>query len=88
MIEAEQEALLVVARHPRLSVGQYHVFRYVSRFGKVNEPSADLGVVVNNQNTATHNLEKKKISFKKTRSLFKITMCLRDEWRRHLPHEF
>jgi len=58
MIEAEQEAFFVVARHPWLSVSQYHVFRHVSRFGKVNEPSTDLGVVVNDQNTATHNLQK------------------------------
>lgn len=56
MVETKQEALLVVARHPWSSVGKYCMFGYLSCLSKVNQPSADLSIVVYDQNTATHNL--------------------------------
>lgn len=56
MVQTVQETLFVVARHPRLSVGEYRVYGHVPRFGEIDQPSADLGVVVNYQNTAAHNL--------------------------------
>lgn len=58
MIEAVQKTFFVVSRHPRLPVGKHHVLGYFSRFGEINQPSADFGIVVNYQNTATHNLQK------------------------------
>lgn len=59
MIETEQETFFVIARHPRLTVCEHHVFGYVSRLGEVDQPSTDFGVIVNHQNTAAHDLEEK-----------------------------
>lgn len=56
MVEAKQEALLVVSRDPWSSVGKYCIFGYLSCLGKVNQPSTDLSIVVYDQDTAAHNL--------------------------------
>ena len=56
VVEAEEEALLVVALLPLFAVRQPEVRGYLARFRKVDQPDADFLVVVDHENTAADHL--------------------------------
>lgn len=61
LVQTKEQTLLVVSLLPRRAMIHRHSSRYLIRLRKVDEPNTHAMVIINHQQTATHNLKQTKI---------------------------